>query len=267
MAAGVEAFDSIAILRLASPLRLNALGPVEVQSLNSALASIADADYSALVVTADSCFSVGLDLPLLIEMSRAQQTSRIASWLRDAGTVIRRVLELPIPTLAAVDGPIGGMGLALAIACDLRFFGPAAALVQSPDPFGVYSTVGCSLISARTSAESLAKLITSPFALTSESAAGLGERAKESANMAAIEMAHGLAALPIGARRSFGASNRALALETFMKYGADPSSDIDFIMSADFRSNAEYAIASAEDSFESATFGALDGLYPPAQDG
>lgn len=267
MAAYLEVIDSIAILRLPSSGRLNAMGPREVQDLTSTLSSIREADHAALVLTGDTCFSAGLDLAGLLEMSRRQERSQIVSWLSDSGTAIRLILEQPSPTLAAVDGAIGGIGLALAIACDLRFFGPGAHVVPSPDPFGAYSTVGCSLISARTSATTLANLITPPFAITSELAAiGLGVRAKESAITSAIQTARTLATLPIGARRSFDASNRALSIETLLKFAADPQSEVDFILSAEFRSSAEVALAGMEEKSAYATFGALEGLYPPAQD-
>lgn len=64
-------------------------------------------------------FCAGADLKERRQMS----DSEVVEFLQDVRQMLDQVEKLPIPTLAAIDGPALGGGLELALACDFRIAG------------------------------------------------------------------------------------------------------------------------------------------------
>jgi enoyl-CoA hydratase/carnithine racemase len=109
----------VARLLLDRPERHNALDRALVEALHSAV----EADRSSVIVLGSSGpgrFCGGADTSL-DDAERA--------WVSEAlYELYARILELPRPVLAALDGPAIGGGLQLAITCDLRIAAPGAWL-------------------------------------------------------------------------------------------------------------------------------------------
>jgi hypothetical protein len=66
-------------------------------------------------------FCAGADLAERRTMSKAQ----VSKFLADLRAALNKLESLPMPTIAAIDGPTLGGGLELALACDLRVAGMA----------------------------------------------------------------------------------------------------------------------------------------------
>lgn len=115
----VEAQGAVRILTLNRPEALNAANP----ALHGRLARIwselsADAGVGAIVLTgAGKAFSGGGDLELLDRMT--SDTSLRAEVMAEAGEIVREMTAVPVPIVAAVNGPAVGLGCSLASMCDL----------------------------------------------------------------------------------------------------------------------------------------------------
>jgi enoyl-CoA hydratase/carnithine racemase len=80
-------------------------------------------------------FSAGADLgdfPAFMDDPEAAAGFRTAM---RAG--LERIAGLPVPTIARIDGPCFGAGVALAMACDLRSAGPDAVFAITPARYGI----------------------------------------------------------------------------------------------------------------------------------
>jgi enoyl-CoA hydratase len=125
MALHVERRGRVAVLTLDDPERRNALSQEMVDALTGAVDVLeADDGIGALVVTgAPPAFCSGADVGALARLGEGSDDPHD---VRDIYAGFLRVLECPLPTVAAVNGPAVGAGFNLALACDLRVAGESA---------------------------------------------------------------------------------------------------------------------------------------------
>lgn len=140
--------DRVAHLTLDRPDQLNALDPQMLEELLAALSTVASAQVNALVLTGRGrMFSAGVDLNTPFFMEHVEDQSiyagkRLLDWQHE---VIQAIYELPVPTLAALNGhACGGGGLGLAAACDLRYAVAGAQLWMVPGALDVVQDFGLS---------------------------------------------------------------------------------------------------------------------------
>ncbi len=126
MAIHMSRLDELALLTLDRPEALNALSFGQLHDLNRMLDSIADSDARALLVTGsgDRAFSAGADIKEL--MGRTLVEVRAGAMLGQS--VLAKLDQLPMPSIALINGYAFGGGLELALACTFRLAVPTAKL-------------------------------------------------------------------------------------------------------------------------------------------
>ncbi|MGG5260731.1 enoyl-CoA hydratase-related protein [Phycicoccus avicenniae] len=109
--------DQVAVLTLDRPARRNALDLEALEELHAAVVEALDSGARALVLTgAGGHFSAGADL---VELEDVSFTQRLAE-------VLEHLAAVPVTTVAAVEGACMGLGMQLALACDVRVVGGTA---------------------------------------------------------------------------------------------------------------------------------------------
>ena len=124
----------MALLVLDRPEKRNALSTRLRDEISDALDVLgADASVRCLVVTgAGEVFCAGFDLGEFQDPDPELQRALWAS----SDRYHRTVLEFPLPTIAAVNGPAIAGGFDLAVMCDLRVAAPTATFHHPEISFG-----------------------------------------------------------------------------------------------------------------------------------
>lgn len=119
-----ELEGAVARITLAHPEKRNILSFALVDALNDALGQAAAEPRARVVLLSaeGSAFCAGMDLKS-VALDDPEQAARFSAGLAEA---YRRLLMLPVPLLAAVDGPAMGGAVGLALAADLLWVGPKA---------------------------------------------------------------------------------------------------------------------------------------------
>jgi enoyl-CoA hydratase len=142
--------DGVRVLTLNDPEKRNAIGTELRAALLDAVAAVAgDADARVLVVTGEgSAFCAGADLPAVFGDVNAP-VGALRDQLQSYYRSFLGILDLAIPTIAAVQGPAIGAGLNLALVCDLTFVGPEAQLGATFSRIGLHPGGGCTYFLTR----------------------------------------------------------------------------------------------------------------------
>lgn len=106
-----ETHDAVHVITIDRPERRNAIDLEHLEALDAAVRSAVADGARALVLTgAGGHFCAGADLTELEDISF---TERLAE-------VLDHLATLPITTIAAISGSCMGLGMQLAVACDIR---------------------------------------------------------------------------------------------------------------------------------------------------
>ncbi|MEU5881889.1 enoyl-CoA hydratase-related protein [Spirillospora sp. NPDC047279] len=124
--------DGVLTITLSRPERLNAVTAAVTEEMLDVLNELMrDADTRVVVLTGEGRgFCSGMDLqggdPGGGDEGRIQ---RIYRGITRGGEVTARLREIPQPVIAALHGPVAGMGVSWALACDLRVADPTTRFV------------------------------------------------------------------------------------------------------------------------------------------
>ncbi len=136
-----EKKDRRAVITLNRPEKLNALNKQMFDDLNDAIQKIElDPEIQALILTGtgDKAFAAGADIK---ELSESDERS--GKLFSEYGSVVmKRLAELRIPTIAAINGYALGGGFELAMACHLRFASDKAKVGQPEVNLGIIPGYG-----------------------------------------------------------------------------------------------------------------------------
>lgn len=135
--------DAVAVLRLNRPDRLNTIDDELAAGLLDGLrAAAADPAVRAVLLCGAGCsFMAGADLMAFqADMNAAPQTAaRLIDSLHES---LRLIRAMPKPVVAAVQGPVAGGGLGLALACDLAVAAKDAVFVSAYTRIGTSPDAG-----------------------------------------------------------------------------------------------------------------------------
>ena len=136
----------VATLTLNRPEKLNAFADDMRDQFVAAVDALAKrADVRVLVLTgAGRAFSAGGDINYMVDWKERGAAYRGGlSTLVEAGAgAVSRLVSLPFPTIACVNGPAAGGGCNLALACDLRIASDRASFAQSFVRIGLHPDWG-----------------------------------------------------------------------------------------------------------------------------
>ena len=133
----LEKQKSVATLRLNRPDALNALSPELLEELLDATRRTGeDQDMKALVIRGEGrAFCAGVDLLYLESM--LDNLSQLPAFVRLLNQCFCQLEDLPIPTLALVQGFALAGGLELMMACDLAIVAEDARIGDQHSNFGL----------------------------------------------------------------------------------------------------------------------------------
>ena len=149
--------DAVATVTMNNPKRLNSLTPALCYQLHQAIKGLAeDINIRVIILTgSDPAFCAGGDLEFILQgeqaiKSGAEGATTIWRWIRyQFGGVVRTISQSDQHFIAAINGPVAGVGLAFALACDHLIASERASLVTAFGKIGLVPEVGTSWLLTR----------------------------------------------------------------------------------------------------------------------
>jgi enoyl-CoA hydratase len=136
-----EQRDSIAIIRLTRPEKLNALSGEMILALSEVFKNIeSNLDLCAVIITGagDKAFSAGTDISELsgLDKNRAREVSARGQ------SLCNQIENCAVPVIAAINGIAAGGGCELALACHIRIASANASFSLPETKLGVIPGYG-----------------------------------------------------------------------------------------------------------------------------
>jgi fatty oxidation complex, alpha subunit FadB len=138
--------DGIAELIFDAPGSVNKLDTKTVASLGDALSVLEQQPElrGLLLTSAKPAFIVGADITEFLSLFDAPE-EKLSQWLAFANSIFNRLEDLPVPTVAAIDGYALGGGCECVLATDFRVATPAARIGLPETKLGIMPGFGGSV--------------------------------------------------------------------------------------------------------------------------
>ncbi|ORM64723.1 fatty acid oxidation complex subunit alpha FadB [Pantoea rwandensis] len=138
--------DGIAELVFDAPGSVNKLDTKTVASLGEALGILEQqpALRGLLLSSAKPAFIVGADITEFLSLFDAPE-EKLSQWLAFANSIFNRLEDLPVPTVAAIDGYALGGGCECVLATDFRIATPTARIGLPETKLGIMPGFGGSV--------------------------------------------------------------------------------------------------------------------------
>jgi enoyl-CoA hydratase len=201
--------STVAVLTFNTPHNLNALTVETGEAFEKKIAELKDLDTSKLrcvVLTGTGkAFSAGGDLQFLAARGKDTPLGNTLA-MRDFYRRYLSLRTLPVPVIAAINGPAIGAGFALSLACDVRIVADDARVGLTFAMLGIHPGMGSShFLPYLIGHEKAAKLLLTGCVITGKEAHGLGVALesvpKDKVVSSALALAHQIAsASPVAVR-------------------------------------------------------------------
>lgn len=172
----LEVVDGVATLTLNDAPRRNAMTPELGDALRARVSELRGREDVRAVVLAGAggTFSAGGDLQML-ERLRKTSFEEARAFMLDFYARYLSILDLPVPTVAAVEGAAIGAGLCVALACDVCIVSEDAKLALNFVQLGLHPGMGATwLVPMRVGAQRAAELLLTGRRFDGREAARLG---------------------------------------------------------------------------------------------
>jgi len=139
-----SAHESIAVLVMNRPERMNALNNELAAALHGALQRIAKDDSIRVVILtgAGRAFCAGGDLGAIGKGRETSNLKELEPILRAGMGAVLTIRTMPQPVIAAVNGAAAGAGMNVALAADIRISAEEAMFGQNFAKVGLYPDYG-----------------------------------------------------------------------------------------------------------------------------
>jgi len=129
----VDRDGAVATLTMNRPESLNSLSVELKVALRDALADVAaDPTVRAVVLTGNGRgFCVGQDLAEHMKLLSADDPAPLRTVEEHYNPIVKSIIQMPKPVIAAVNGVAAGAGASFAFACDMRIVSETAQFVLS----------------------------------------------------------------------------------------------------------------------------------------
>ena len=180
--ASYEKTGRIAVVTMNRPEARNAIGTLEdCQDLaNALLRAHDDPEVSAVILTgAGKAFCSGGDLKAIRERTgigpQSKPDGTRANYRRGVQHIIRTLADVEVATIAAINGPAIGLGMDIAILCDMRIAAASAKLASSFVKVGIIpGDGGAWILTQAIGPARAAEMILTGDAIDAEEAARIG---------------------------------------------------------------------------------------------